>query len=531
MLLEVEERRLKPARFDNLEEAKGRMSRWQAGIFWLLATVVLLSPLPLGGDRPLPASVLFAAIGALVLAWGIAASTRGSGPAVPIAPLLPAGVLFVGTVAWAVAQASSFTPESLHHPDWAAARSVLKVPVAGAVSVNPEATWTRVQGLLAYGGVFWLAVQLCARPARARQAMLALAAAGLAYAAYGLYANVARPGPVTSTFVNRNSYATYAGMTLFCGLSLLVQRVARYGRGDVPVGRALVRMLSQLDLATTTAMLSFLACSMALLLTQSRGAFVAVAIAFLLYLWLLRSTANLRSRAFYLGFVIVMLATAASLVRYSGEETLQRLGQAGANFHDRLLYYETTWNAIEDRPLLGTGYGTFADAFTAYNRPETGTYFLDKAHNTYLQLVLELGWPAALALFAAIGCLVYRCWQGARGGRESLYPATVLACSVLVGVQALVDFSMEMPANALTYALLLGIGCAQAGAHRRSRTGGPAGAAGRVHFAWMTPRMASSSSERTTGAAARAARMMSVEPASRASRTTSSGASRQISWS
>jgi hypothetical protein len=36
------------------------------------------------------------------------------------------------------------------------------------------------------------------------------------------------------------------------------------------------------------------------------------------------------------------------------------------------------------------------------------------------------------------------------------------AGSVLVGVHALLDFSIEMPANAATYALLLGTGCARA---------------------------------------------------------------------
>jgi predicted RND superfamily exporter protein len=35
------------------------------------------------------------------------------------------------------------------------------------------------------------------------------------------------------------------------------------------------------------------------------------------------------------------------------------------------------------------------------------------------------------------------------------------SCSVLVAVHSLVDFSLEMPANAATYALLLGVGCAQ----------------------------------------------------------------------
>jgi O-antigen ligase len=443
-------------------------NRSEAGIFWSLLAVVLLSPWPLGSDRPLPASLLAAATGALVLAWGVGGMSARIRSASAAGPLLPAAALFACTVAWAVAQASSLTPAVLHHPYWAAARAVLTVPAPGAISVDPEATWTRLQGLLAYAGVFWLAFQLGGRRGRARQALLALAAAGLLYAAYGLYQHVARAGPVTGTFVNRNSYATHAGITLVCALGLAVRSFAGHARADRPLGQALVRMLARLDLATTTALLGFAACGTVLLLTQSRGAFAAVAIAIALHLWLLRSAAILRSRASYGVFVAAVLATALGLVRYSGEDTIERLEQAGPRLDSRLAYYQATWDAIGDRPLLGTGYGTYPEAFLAYNGPATGTYFLDKAHDTYLQLAFELGWPAALALVACLGCLNLRCWQGLRGGRRGrVYAATVLACSALVGAHALVDFSMEMPANAATYALLLGIGCARSGGHGR----------------------------------------------------------------
>jgi hypothetical protein len=124
---------------------------------------------------------------------------------------------------------------------------------------------------------------------------------------------------------------------------------------------------------------------------------------------------------------------------------------------NRLAYYRTTWEAIWDRPLLGTGYGTYADAFRAYNHPGTGTYFLDKAHNTYLQMIMELGWPAAAALYSGLALLVVSCLQG----RSTVCTAVLASCSVLVAVHSLVDFSLEMPANAATYALLLGVGCAQ----------------------------------------------------------------------
>ncbi len=76
---------------------------------------------------------------------------------------------------------------------------------------------------------------------------------------------------------------------------------------------------------------------------------------------------------------------------------------------------------------------------------------------------MELGWPAAAALYSGLALLVLRCVQGrSLEGRRAVYPAVLASCSVLVAVHSLVDFSLEMPANAATYALLLGVGCAQA---------------------------------------------------------------------
>jgi hypothetical protein len=79
---------------------------------------------------------------------------------------------------------------------------------------------------------------------------------------------------------------------------------------------------------------------------------------------------------------------------------------------------------------------------------------------------MELGWPAAAALYAGLGLLVLRCLQG----RSTVYPAVLASCSALVAVHSLVDFSLEMPANAATFALLLGLGCAQS---LRSRAAEP----------------------------------------------------------
>jgi O-antigen ligase len=425
---------------------------------------VVLAPLPLGSNRPLPASALSAAVGALLCAWGVGSRVAPSQAVVLLRPFWPALVLCGLAAAWAAVQAVPFTPASLHHPYWSAAREVLGVRYAGAISVSPGATWDRLMSLLAYGGIFWLALHLCRSSERAHQVLFALATGGLLYAAYGLVDFFeSDAGVVTSTFVNRNSYATYAGMTLFCGLGLVLGELTRPARAGISLRRIALDLLARLDTPLAIGIIACLVAGTALLLTQSRGAFVALCAALVAFVWSLRRMALMTSSASAKATAVFLAGLFCGIVGLAGEETLGRFPDADEHALNRLAYYRTTWEAIRDRPLLGTGYGTYADALRAYNHPGTGTYFLDKAHNTYLQIIMELGWPAAAALYAGLGLLVLTCLQG----RSAVYPAVLASCSVLVAVHSLVDFSLEMPANAATYALLLGLGCAQSLRGRR----------------------------------------------------------------
>ena len=225
-----------------------RARRWDAILLGLLLAVVLLAPLPLGSNRPLPASALCAAVGILLCLWGIGYLIAPAPAPLALRPFRPAMILFGLAAAWAAVQAAPFTPASLHHPYWSDAREVLGLPYAGAISVSPGATWSRLMGLLAYGGIFWLGLQLCRSRARAHQVLFALAAGGLRYAGYGLLDFFqSGAGIVTSTFVNRNSYATYAGMTLFCGLGLVLRELARETRAGISLRRMAFDVLSRLD--------------------------------------------------------------------------------------------------------------------------------------------------------------------------------------------------------------------------------------------------------------------------------------------
>jgi O-antigen ligase len=125
---------------------------------------------------------------------------------------------------------------------------------------------------------------------------------------------------------------------------------------------------------------------------------------------------------------------------------------------------------IAERPLLGHGYGAYFSAFPRL-ADQRFHVFYDHAHNGYLEKAVELGLPATVALYAAVAlaasvCLGYR----GRIGPEPL-PLTAAAGTVAAALHSLVDFSIQIPAVAATYAVILGLGCGQAAAGAGQRGG------------------------------------------------------------
>jgi O-antigen ligase len=321
--------------------------------------------------------------------------------------------------------------------------------------------------------VFWLAAMLGRERSRARQALVAVAVAGTAYAGYGLLVHFAGwerilwlekwayPGDLTATFVNRNAYGAYAGLGLLAcmGLFFHALRPARPGaarRAHDVAEMVLVRALPFLAAAVLI--------GSALLLSHSRGAFASAGAGMVVLLAAVVVGRVLRLRtALLLGVVLAGIGLAVLSV--SGDGTVDRLARTSlANADEqRAEVYALTTRAVLDAPLTGHGFGAFLPAFRIYRSTALSTPLVwDFAHNVALESAMDLGIPAALALYGAVTAVVLACLRGlVVRRRDHIYPAVAVAAAVLVGGHGLVDFSAQMPAVAVTLALLLGIGFAQ----------------------------------------------------------------------
>jgi O-antigen ligase len=139
-----------------------------------------------------------------------------------------------------------------------------------------------------------------------------------------------------------------------------------------------------------------------------------------------------------------------------------KLAEAGLADANRIRVYAITLWSILDAPLLGYGYGTFADIFPMFRDRSTDVVGIwEQAHNTYLEVFQGLGLIFGSMLVTSIVLLVLKCGKGAMVRRQVTVPCIATGVAFLVGVHAMVDFSLQLQAVTLTFMAILGAGVAQ----------------------------------------------------------------------
>lgn len=451
-------------------------SRMVWGVFWAFVAIVVLAPLPYGAVHLWSFSLLALLVGAAVAAWGAVALVRPEACPVKFRRYGPVLALVAPVLAWVGLQACPALPGALDHPLWAEAGAALGRPVTPTVSLDPDATLLVLMRMTTYCGVFWLAMQLCADWRRALFAVWAVAAAGFAYATYGLFAYLTMPGTIlfgpkwayflslTGTFVNRNHYALYAGFGLIASFALMIRYARRSASGAFDNSRRFFEGIENLRLPVFLLMANCIVIGTALLLSQSRGGLVFTAVALAAIVLMLsggRGGTQRRSTLVILGALFV---GGAALFAISGDLLVLRLMTPNSGGSSRADVYALTLDAIARAPLTGHGAGSFPVLFHLMRTAEfpalSAVY--TEAHNVYLEFAAGAGLIAAVLYFSALGLIGLTCLAAVRRQRiHTVFPAIGAAATLLAGMHSLFDFGPQTPAVAVTLAALMGIGFGQ----------------------------------------------------------------------
>lgn len=461
------------------EGSSDRSSRFEAALFYVLCAIALLAPIPFGSNRLWSWSLLGLAVALVLALWAVALAVRPDIRLVLERRFAVPAILVGFVVGFIVVQAACWTPPAWHNPAWSLTSVLEAADLCTSISIDRYATMTGLARLLTYVAAFWLALQLSGSSRRAHLFLRWFSMAVALYAAYGLvlyFAGIeyilwfpkwAYFDFVTSTFVNRNTFATFAGMGMVCSFALFLDTAVPQDGG----GGGLRRFAERISTGGYTQFLCFVVSLVGLVLSASRAGFAAACLALVAVavLWSIR-VGRASGSGLRLGSLGAVLLGVLLLVAVGGGVLVERLGQIEQDATSRTLVIGTTFMAIADRPWLGVGYGTFPQAWEML-RPSGLPYHYNQTHSTYVENAFELGIPAALALYVAVAWLMWLVFRGVMvRRRDAVLPlASGMACLVPV-IHSAIDFSLQMPAITLLFSVLLGLGVRQSMSSRR--TGG-----------------------------------------------------------
>ncbi len=256
-----------------------------------------------------------------------------------------------------------------------------------------------------------------------------------------------RAGTVYGSYVNHNHYAGLMELLFPIVLALAFSGSVRGAKRGLLVFAATLMAAS-------------------VFLCQSRGGMFAVTVeTVLLAIFWMRQFSPRKSAVI---FVLFCLVTASFLAWIAPRQVGARI----TDTHDpaRWLIHRDSLRMFAAHPFLGSGFGTFATAFPRYRVFYDG-FFVNYAHDDYLELVLETG----LAGFGvAVWFLVVLYRQAFRNIHSvRLSQATVISAAALAGctgvlLHSFMDFNLHIPANAALFYVLCAIATASVGVGSRS---------------------------------------------------------------
>ena len=245
-------------------------------------------------------------------------------------------------------------------------------------------------------------------------------------------------GRLTSTFGNPDHLAGYMEMAILLLLGLFLL--------DYKSGKLLLMIYLSCLLLT------------ALLLTLSRGGWIGSAVG-LSFMAVALLTSPYFQRKKLVGALIGGFF-AVSVIVFASTPVVERIRTAlqkeeEASLSSRLIVWGGAVKMIGEYPLLGSGPGTFAFAYTKYQPPGLKSHFT-MAHNDYLHFTSEVGLPLIAIVVWMIIALYRKGFRKLKNPSRLVRGITLGAMSGITAIlfHSVADFNLHIPANALLFAVL-----------------------------------------------------------------------------
>jgi len=267
---------------------------------------------------------------------------------------------------------------------------------------------------------------------------------------------------VTGTFVNRNHLSGYLEMVIPLCIGLIIARMDLGSLAGLRWREKLLR-LSEKGLGTNILLsLGVVIMSVAVIFSKSRSGTSILVFAFILFFGLsmlfIRGTIHQKSgiRKFltivflFILFIALYVGIDANLERFALDKVLHE---------DRPVVWANTVNIFSDYPLFGTGIGTFASIYPAYE--DSKKYFrYSHAHNDYLEYLAELGVVGFLFLVGGILIMLinsFLVWKERRHPWVKGLALGGIIAVICMLIHSVTDFNLQIPANMVLFSAVLSL--------------------------------------------------------------------------
>jgi len=264
-------------------------------------------------------------------------------------------------------------------------------------SVVPDKTRGLLLSNLAVFTLFILSICLVDSRLRLRQLLFTIMSVGLLHAVVAIlvkYANVhlvelpqldGHYDAARAWFVNRNHFAAFISLCLVGALSYQLNELMRAN-----TDKFVSVLVDQLMSVRVLLIISVIISLAALILSHSRGGFLALILSVLVIVMSMGKQTNHRLPRRYL--LVPGLIAIAVLLGYFGQGLFARFSDGSLALGERALQWQISWQAIKHEFLLGYGAGSYATVFQVYREyADLRQVVYDQAHNDYLHIWLEQG--------------------------------------------------------------------------------------------------------------------------------------------
>jgi O-antigen ligase len=353
------------------------------------------------------------------------------------------------------------------------------------LSIVPSETIGAALFLAALVILGFLVLRTVTRGLQIRTILAVLVGAGAFQAVYGLF-EMTRGAPrllfykkelfldsVTGTFVNRNHFCGYVEMIVPLALGLAIGRIRTQTLGVRGFREKLLLWGTRDMLVNVLILAAAGTMALAVLLSNSRSGLAVLGLSAFLFLdlWISAFSRTGFRRPWVGKFVrVALVGVTVAVLSIGVGSTIRRFAREDLRRETRPQYWSTTVAMIGEFPLFGTGLGTFATAYDAYERTSLTDLRLIHAHNDYLEYAAELGLLGSVLLLGGIlyiAVAAYLAWRERRDPEARALALGGIVSVAAMGLHAVTDFNLHIPANMVLFVVVLGLTLVMA-YHRKS---------------------------------------------------------------